>query len=138
MSRIVKYKDIVKNQNFSDMKVYCGNFHTLEGTYFSVNRPLAEALLKIAQPARTMQLERCLRNLLQNLPKDCILEDIDVLFNPAFQVDVLKMLVSLWRQTPFRLMWPGRLENNNLIYSEEGRPDFKTFCIDDYDILCVI
>lgn len=138
MGRIVKYKDMAKIQNLSGMQIYCGKFHTLEGTYFSVNRPLAEALLKIAQPARTMQLERCLRSLLQNIPQDCILEDIDVLFNPAYQVDVLTMLVFLWRQTPFRLMWPGRVENNTLIYSEEERPDYRTFCIDDYDILCVI
>ena len=138
MGRIIKYREIAKSQKLSGMQVYCGGFHTLDGARFSVNKPLAEALLKIASSARTMQLDRCLHDLMQNLPTDGVVEDIDVLFSPVLKIDVLTLLISLWKSKPFRLKWPGSLINNALVYSEEGRPDYRMFPIEDYDILCII
>ena len=138
MGRIIKSKDMARIQIHAGMPVYCGDSQIPDGEHLSVNKPLAEALIKISPSARTMQLERCLRDLMQNLPADGIVEDIDVLFSPALKIDVLTLLISLWKSKPFRLKWPGSLVNNALVYSEKSRSDYRMFPIENYDILCVI
>ena len=76
--------------------------------------------------------------MLQNLPKQPIVKDIDVLFNPVYKVDVMKMLVSAYKKEHFSLVWPGNYADGKLTYSEEGYPDYRVYEINDYDIMCVI
>ena len=54
-------------------------------------------------------------------------KDIDVLFNPGYTVDVMKVLISAYKQRPFRLIWSGTYVGGKLIYSEEGNYDYKTY-----------
>lgn len=104
----------------------------------SINKPMAEELLKLKANRRTMQFEKCFSRVLSSLPDNPIIKDIDVMFNPVYEVDVLKVLVSAYKQKPFSLIWPGRYEDGKLIYSAEGFPDYKVYDINDYDIVCVI
>lgn len=104
----------------------------------SINKPMAEELLKLKANRRTMQFDKCFSRVLNSLPANPTIKDIDVMFNPAYEVDVLKVLVSAYKQKPFSLIWPGKYEDGKLIYSAEGFPDYKVYDINDYDIVCVI
>lgn len=84
-----------------------------------------------------MRLESCFVSALTDLPEDVVIRDIDVLFNPAYEVDVLMLLCNAYRKHHFDLVWSGRLEDNHLVYAEEGSPDYKAFDIDRYDITCI-
>ena len=60
----------------------------------SVSKPLAEALLACKPNRRSMKLEQIFNNILDTLPDGVVIKDIDVLFNPDYQVDVLKILMA--------------------------------------------
>lgn len=104
----------------------------------SVSKPLAEALLACKPNRRSMKLEQIFNNILDTLPDGVVIKDIDVLFNPDYKVDVLKILIESRKRKRYSVIWPGRCEDGKLIYSEEGFPDYKTYNIENYDITCVI
>lgn len=104
----------------------------------SVSKPLAEALLACKPNRRSLKLEQIFNNVLDEYPDGVIIRDIDVLFNPEYKVDVLKILIAARKRKCYSVIWPGKCENGKLIYSEEGYPDYKTYNIENYDITCVI
>ena len=104
----------------------------------SVSKPLTEALLACKPNRRSMKLEQIFNNVLDTLPDGVVIKDIDVLFNPDYKVDVLKILIASRKRKRYSVIWPGRCENGKLIYGEDGYPDYKTYDIENYDITCVI
>ena len=104
----------------------------------SVSKPLAEALLACKPNRRSMELEQIFNNVLDTLPDGAVIKDIDVMFNPDYKVDVLKILMASRKRKRYSVIWPGRCEEGKLIYGEEGFPDYKTYDIENYDITCVI
>lgn len=104
----------------------------------SVSKPLAEALLECKPNRRSLKLEQIFNSVLDRYPDGVIIRDIDVLFNPEYKVDVLKILIAARKRKRYSVIWPGKCENGKLIYSEEGYPDYKTYNIENYDITCVI
>ena len=93
----------------------------------SVSKPLAEALLACKPNRRSMKLEQIFNNVLDTLPDGVVIKDIDVLFNPDYKVDVLKILIASRKRKRYSVIWPGRCENGKLIYGEDGYPDYKTY-----------
>lgn len=61
-----------------------------------------------------------------------------MLFNPEYKIDVLRLLIDANKKHPFKVLWAGSYEDGRLIYSEEGLADYKTYEINDYDIVCVV
>lgn len=108
------------------------------GNEISLNKMLSEALLKIKPSHRTMQIEKSLLSVLEKIPVGSTIKDIDVLFNPEYKIDVLRILIDVNKKHPFKLLWSGTYKDGCLIYSEEGLSDYKTYEINDYDIVCVV
>ena len=104
----------------------------------SVGKPLAEALLACRPNRRSMKLEQIFNNVLDTFPDGVVIKDIDVLFNPDYQVDILKILMAARKRKKYSVIWPGKCENGKLIYGEEGFSDYKTYDVENYDITCVI
>lgn len=104
----------------------------------SVSKPLAEVLLACKPNRRSIKLEQIFNSVLDTLPDGVVIKDIDVLFNPDYKVDVLKILMASRKRKRYSVIWPGRCEDGKLIYSAEGFPDYKTYNIENYDITCVI
>ena len=104
----------------------------------SVSKPLAEALLACKPNRRSMKLGQIFNSVLDKYPDGVIIKDIDVMFNPEYQVDVLKLLLDARKRKYYKVVWPGRCEDGKLIYGAEGYPDYKVFDIGDYDITFVI
>ena len=118
--------------------IYCGGFADTGQEAKSINIELAKELEELRPKRRTMQLEACFNRVLDGLPDNVVIKDVDVIFNPAYKVDVLKMLVAACKRKPFSVIWPGRYEDGKLFYAEEGYPDYKVFDINNYDVTCVI
>jgi hypothetical protein len=117
--------------------IYCGDFAKAEDVK-SINIELAKELEVLRPKRRTMQLEACFNRVLDGLPDNTVIKDFDVMFNPSYKVDVLKILVTSCKRKPFSVIWPGRYEDGKLFYAEEGYPDYKVFDINNYDVTCVI
>lgn len=118
--------------------IYCNSDKGIEERAVSLNVPLAKKLVAIDPKRRTLRMERCVQQVLGGLSADAIIKDFDVLFNPEYEVDILRILIAQYRIKPFDVIWPGRYENGKLIYAEEGYLDYKVFEINKYDITCVV
>ena len=104
----------------------------------SVSKPFAEALLACKPNRRSIKLEQMFNNVLDTYPDGVVIRDIDVMFNPDYKVDVLKILMAARKRKKYSVIWPGKCENGKLIYGEEGFSDYKIYDVEDYDITCVI
>ena len=113
----------------SDTEIVCAS---------SLNMLLAEKLMMVKPSRRTMRLEQCFQQVLNSLPDNPVIRDFDVLFNPDYEVDILRIMTSVGKSKPFQIIWPGRYEDGRLIYAEEGYRDYKVYDLDKYDVTCVI
>ena len=103
----------------------------------SVSKELADGLLACKENRRSMKLEQIFNVVLDKYPDGVTIKDIDVMFNPDYKVDVLKILIATRKRKNYSVIWPGKFEDGKLMDGEEGYPDYKVFNIADYDITCV-
>lgn len=136
MGRILNKRDYDKREDLFRLVVICdqkkNNYDAL-----SMNRLIAKKLMKIKPNIRSLRIKDCLLDILSNHPDITIIKDIDVLFNPNFKIDVLRILIEANKQRSFSVIWPGKCTDGRLYYSEESLPDYSVFEINDYDIYCV-
>lgn len=116
--------------------IYCCPNKAVVNQAISLNKELAQAL--ILYKRRTMQIEKCFTEVIAKLPDEPIIKDFDVLFNPSYKIDVLKIMINACKAKPFGVIWPGKFDDDRLIYAEEGYVDYKTYDVNDYDITCII
>ena len=102
----------------------------------SVSKELADELLACKPNRRSMKLEQIFNKVLDRYPDGVTIKDIDVMFNPEYQVDVLKILIEARKRKKYSVIWPGRFEDGKLIYAEEGYPDYKVYEMANSDITC--
>ena len=138
LGTLVEYKRITDKQSIYRLLIYSNEITEIESHAIPMNKTLAAELVDLKPNHRTMQLEKCFMKVLDTLPDQSVVKDIDVLFNPAYKVDVMKMLSLAYKQKKFSLVWPGDYSDGKLIYSEEGYPDYRVYEIKDYDIMYVI
>ena len=112
--------------------------HPPKGEMIHVNIPMAEMLLAVDEKRRAKSLEQCLLKIVRQKSANVVLTDFDVMFNPAYNVDVLKILISVCKVSPFCVLWPGTFEHGKLLYADESSPDHHVFQIKNYDITCVV
>ena len=136
---IINSKDYLEVQfGLSKPIIYCSPNEVLENAAVSINQQLAEILVKLQPNRRTMRLEQCFNQVLNTLPDGVTIKDFDVLFNPEYQVDLLKIMITACKKKPFNIIWPGTCEAGKLLYAEEGYPDYKVFNIENYDVTCIV
>lgn len=135
MGMVIDRKKLATSQKLYRLLIYG---YVVSGDAVSVNKAIAEELLKLKPSRRTMQLEKCLNKVLNTLPDSTVIQGIDVMFNPDYKVDVLTLLIAANKRKPFSLIWPGQIQDDRLVYSEEGYPDYRVYEISNYDIVCVI
>jgi len=118
--------------------IYCMVDAATEAAAVSINLELAQRLVRLTPKRRTMRLEACFVEVLNLLPDNVVIKDFDVMFNPEYKVDVLKIMVDACKRKQFSIIWPGKYEDGKLFYAEDGYPDFKSFRIEDYDVTCIV
>ena len=138
MGTLVEYRKMPDKDTVYRLLIYSNAISEIASQATAVNKPIAAELVDLKPNRRTMQLEKCFVKVLESLPEQPIIKDIDVLFNPAYKVDVMKLLSSAYKQKQFSLVWPGSYADGKLTYSEEGYPDYRVYEINDYDIMYVI
>ena len=102
----------------------------------SVNVLLAKALLKIQPEERPMQVEAIL-NRLSDWAEPLIIMDFEMLFDPRYNIDVLRFLCEKARKTKVVAIWPGKLQENKLSYVESTDPDYHEYDCSTYQV-CIV
>ena len=118
--------------------IYCCPGKATVDRSVSLNRDLAEKLSLLTPERRTMRLAMCFEEILGTLPEKAVIKDFDVMFNPTYKVDVLKILIDACKKKPFSVIWPGKYEAGKLFYAEDSCVDFKVFNVEDYDVTCIV
>ncbi len=118
--------------------VFCKPDKAMEIIAISINVELAKKLSMVEQNRRTMRMESCFREIVNELPDHVVIKDFDVMFNPDYEIDVLRIMITMAKIKPFSVIWPGKYDNGKLIYAEESFCDHKVFDISRYDITCII
>ena len=136
MGTVIDFIQLNNYEKIARLSIYSMRFREmLEGE--SLSKELAEELLACKPNRRSMKLEQIFNSVLDRYPDGVTIKDIDVMFNPEYQVDVLKILIEARKRKRFSVIWPGRYEDGKLIYAEEGYPDYRVYEIANYDITCV-
>ncbi len=137
MGTVIEHEKLPDQAMLSRLIIYYKRLQQIQEPQ-SVSKALAEALLACKPNRRSMKLGQIFNTVLDQYPEGVVIKDIDVMFNPEYQVDVLKILSEARKRKRYSVVWPGRCEEGKLIYSEEGYPDYKIFEIENYDVTCVI
>ncbi|MBT8908683.1 hypothetical protein BTI62_02315 [Lactobacillus delbrueckii subsp. bulgaricus] len=139
MGEVIKYETFKRQkETISQLLIYFSQTHESSLKPVSISKSLSEKLRDISPRSRTIKLALCFQSVLDQYPDNVVIEDIDVMFNPAYQVDVLKILIEARKSKLYSVIWPGRYENGKLYYSEQGNSDYRTYEVKNYDIMCVI
>ncbi|MBR2547798.1 MAG: BREX-3 system P-loop-containing protein BrxF [Eubacterium sp.] len=140
MGVIIKARDLpaLERSGIARPVLYCHSDKSLEEQAVPINVEMAKKLSAIKPNRRTMRMEQCFQQVLGTLPDYVIIKDFDVMFNPDYEVDVLRIMCSAARTKSFRVLWPGKCEDGRLIYAEEGFRDYKVFEISKYDVTIVV
>ncbi len=140
MGTIVKTRDLPSLQRggLQLPVIYCNPDDQLLEMSVSISVQLASKLASVKPTRRSMRLEQFFQQVLMSLPENPVIRDFDVMFNPEYEVDVLRIMCSVARTKPFRVIWAGKYEDGKLIYAEDGYADYKAFDIKQYDVTCVI
>jgi hypothetical protein len=74
------------------------------------------------------------------LPKDTTvyLMDYEMLFDPRYRLDVMKLFCEISRRGKLIVKWCGGFDGSSLTYAETGYGDYAQYRVSDYEIACVI
>ncbi len=125
-------------QKNATLIIYCNNGRSFSNESKDISLEIAIKLIEIPEKTRTLKITNAISDIVKKYPDKTIFKGFDVLFNPSYQIDIIKALTNIRKQHNFKIIWPGTFADNHLIYSEKGFKDYAKFNIDNYDITCVI
>lgn len=102
----------------------------------SLNYPLAKALVSSPEAERITMVRETVLTLIPRRTA-VYLVDYEMLFDPRYEIDVLKLFYEISRRQKLVVKWCGRLAAQMLVYAEPGYPEYKQYSIAEYDIICV-
>lgn len=94
----------------------------------NVNYEMSKRLLELTRTQRSRQVERLLREVIASAPGDVVLLDnLEILFDPALEVEPLRLLQVSSRNRVIVASWNGSFLDGTLTYAEPGHPEFVQF-----------
>ena len=103
----------------------------------SLNRLLSAELLLFPAEERPLRAPESFHRLLLSRETPVLLRDFEMLFDPRYQLDVLKAFCEVSRVIPLAAVWPGRAEEGFLEYGEAAAPDYAKYETSRYTLICV-
>jgi len=104
----------------------------------SINEILSKRLLIYERDKRNLFVADELNKIIENNGEPLLIRDFEILFNPEYQLDILKLFIIANRKKKIAVLWSGRYEDDKLLFAEPGYIDYKSYNVNDYDISCII
>jgi len=96
--------------------------------FVNVNLEMSRRLLELTRSQRSRQVERLFKEVIASVHGDVVLLDnLEVLFDPALEVEPLRLLQVSSRNRTVVASWNGTWKDGTLIYAEPGHPEFVQF-----------
>lgn len=106
--------------------------------YLSLGETLSLALIKYEKTDRGNKVIEESDKIFHNVySKKVIVDNIDILFNPEYNIDILGYFIQIARKKKIIIIWPGEYISDSLIYASPGYKDYKKYLIKNYDVICV-
>jgi hypothetical protein len=103
----------------------------------SLNLPLARSFLVMSEKDMQSVITDKIRNILPYSTPVYLL-NYEMLFDPKYNLDIIRLFIDLSRRTRLIVKWCGTLDGDVLIYSEPGYEDYTRININNYDITVVV
>ena len=104
----------------------------------SLNKELAKVLVIKDDSIRTQLIADEVMKIVSLSIDSLLLTDYEMLFDPRYNIDVIRLFYELSRKTKIVIKWCGEVIDNRLVYATPEYKDFHSYDIKDYDIICVI
>lgn len=101
----------------------------------NVNRALALELLELTSRQRALRLPALFGRIVDNVRPPVLLDNLEILFDPALRQDPLRLLQGIARQRTVVAAWNGTMAAGKLSYAEIGHPEYRRY--DEIDALIV-
>ena len=102
----------------------------------NVNLKLSQTLLELPRSKRPRQVGRIFGELIDRCEGDLVaLDDLEVLFDTALQLDPLQLLKLRSRNKTLVASWNGKFQDGVLSYAEPDHPEYKSYR--DVDVVVV-
>jgi len=148
MSKVIKHRLLYADDLIKILSpvILCAGFHILEDEIIntanyqtiSLNLPLAKALEGKTENEITTTITAIILDILPN-KTPIYLTDNEMLFNPQYNLDIIKLFIEISRYNKLIVKWCGTVQNyDTLVYSEPGYQDYSRFKINDYDITVIL
>ena len=107
-----------------------------ECPFINVNLKLSQTLLELPRSKRPRQVDRIFGELIDECKGDLVvLDDLEVLFDTALQLDPLRLLKLHSRNKTLVASWVGKFQDDVLSYAEPDHPEYKSYR--DVDVVVV-
>lgn len=93
----------------------------------NVNLELSKRLLDLTERQRALQVHELLEEILATEHPTVLLDNIELLFDPALQQDPLRLLQRLSRSRTLVVAWDGTVDGDYLLYSEPEHPEYRRY-----------
>lgn len=96
--------------------------------FVNLNLALSQRLLEFTSKARSLRLPKLIDEIVATLSGDVVLLDnIEILFDPALQQDPLRCLQSVSRNRTIVASWNGNATGRTLTYAEPGHREYRRY-----------
>lgn len=103
----------------------------------NLNLFLAQPLLDLTTQQRQLRVADILADWLDTQGASVLLDNLEMLFDPALKVDPLLVLQRLARERTVVASWPGGWDGRTLTYAEPGHPEHRSYDQPDAVVLTV-
>ena len=102
----------------------------------SLNSVFSKALLEYDPKDRPKVASEVLNKILAyHVP--IYIKDFEMLFDPRYKIDPLKLFCEKARIIKVAVQWPGQFKNGNLVYAEQDDPEYREYDCNKYQIRIV-
>ena len=104
----------------------------------SITRELAILLVRKPQADKSKEIISWISEKIQEIVEEPILlTNIDILFEPSFELDPLTIFKQASRNKSLVVLWPGEYKNKNLSYASPEHAHYKTWADPGIEIIHV-
>lgn len=103
----------------------------------SLNKELSFSLKDIPNEKRISSVQIETQRIISETGSSVLLSDFEMLFDPRYKLDVLKLFCEVSRTTRLAVKWCGTLGADALEYAEPQYPDHQIFNLANYTVICV-
>lgn len=119
--------------NAKIQRVIVDNYSTV-----SLNAKLAQELMQYEPAARCQKAYNVAVEILKLAHGHIYLTDFEMLFDPRYNIDVLKFICEINRYKKVIARWCGEFANGKLTYSSPEYVDYHSYTVESHDIICIV